>query len=105
VPRSHRKLIPGRGVYFVSVILEGKEWFGMMNIGRRPTFSQQPFDTLEVNIFSMDRDIYGAEVGISFLKRLREERRFSSERELTLQLDKDREASLQYLSEFKKHDQ
>jgi riboflavin kinase/FMN adenylyltransferase len=101
-PTSRRKLIPGRGVYLVGVEFDGKQWFGMMNIGRRPTVVHQDHETVEVNVFSLEYDIYGSRVDVTFLKRLREERRFSSLEELAAQLGKDKEASLQYLSEIHK---
>jgi riboflavin kinase/FMN adenylyltransferase len=102
VPESPRKLVPGRGVYLVAVDLEETRWFGMMNIGRRPTISNQTDDTLEVNIFSLNRELYGVGIAVTFLRRLRDERRFGSEKELMLQLHKDREVSMQYLSELGK---
>ena len=61
---------------------------GMMNIGTRPTFHGQR-QTLEVHIFHLHDNLYGLPVRVSFLRRLREEQRFSSAEKLIEQLKKD----------------
>lgn len=87
------KVIPKDGVYVVWVRVEG-EWFnGMMNIGNRPTF-KGALKALEVNIFDFDKDIYGQTIQVRFLKRLRDEVKFSGVEELINQLDKDKDSSL-----------
>ena len=83
------KLIPHAGVYAVKVLL-GDVWFnGMMNIGRRPTFHNGKEQTLEVNIFDFDADIYSKEITIAFVHFIREEREFQSIDELKAQITKD----------------
>ena len=62
----------------------------MMNIGTRPTFEGKQ-QTLEVNIFDFEGDIYGQKVTITFVARLREERRFDSPEALVAQLNEDKE--------------
>ena len=90
------KVIPKDGVYVVKVRVEG-EWFsGMMNIGNRPTFKGAQ-KALEVNIFEFDKDIYGQTIQVRFLKRLRDEVKFSGVDELIAQLDKDKQLSLNFL--------
>jgi riboflavin kinase/FMN adenylyltransferase len=86
------KLIPASGVYAVWVKLEGeqKPWAAMMNIGRRPTFDGH-CQTLEVNILDFDGNLYGQTVCITFVKRLREERKFESPEALVQQLREDKE--------------
>ena len=59
-----------------------------MNIGTRPTFHGQR-QTLEVHIFHLHDNLYGLPVRVSFLRRLREEQRFSSAEKLIEQLKKD----------------
>ncbi len=85
------QLVPKRGVYAVEVKVEGFDsiFMGMMNIGCRPTYGEFK-QTLEVNILDFNTDIYGREVSVHFLRRLRDERRFSSIDELIEQLGKDR---------------
>lgn len=83
------KLIPHAGVYAVKVLL-GDVWFnGMMNIGRRPTFHNGEEQTLEVNIFDFDDDIYSKDITIAFVHFIREEREFQSIDELRAQITKD----------------
>jgi riboflavin kinase/FMN adenylyltransferase len=89
---------PARGVYMVGVRLGGVERFGMLNIGLRPTVSDGRAETMEVNIFDFDREIYGERIGVSFLKRLREEVKFGSVEELARQLARDKEESLRYIA-------
>ena len=62
----------------------------MMNIGTRPTFDGRN-RTLEVNILDFDGDLYGQTVLITFVTRLREERKFKSPEALVAQLKIDRE--------------
>ena len=91
-PEDTDKLIPAPGVYAVWTTLEGEQQqrAAMMNIGNRPTFygSRQ---TLEVNIFDFDGDLYGQTISVSFVKRLRAERRFNSLEALATQLKADKE--------------
>ena len=51
------KLVPGNGVYFVRVKTLGREWFGMCNVGCRPTVGEGNARTIETNIFGFDEDI------------------------------------------------
>ena len=62
----------------------------MMNIGTRPTFDGRS-RTLEVNILDFDGNLYGQAVTITFVARLREERRFDSPEALVAQLKEDQE--------------
>lgn len=90
-PLCTDKLIPAPGVYAVWAMLEdGKHRSAMMNIGTRPTFEGKQ-QTLEVNIFDFEGDIYGQKVTITFVARLREERRFDSPEALVAQLNEDKE--------------
>lgn len=86
-----RKLLPASGVYAVKVYLQGKEYDGMLNVGTRPTVSSSGVIRLEVNIFGFNEDIYGEEVRVALLHRIRGERKFDTTEELRLQLLQDRE--------------
>lgn len=86
------KLIPGNGVYFVKVQTLGKDYFGMCNIGCRPTVGAGNARTIETNILDFDEDIYGLDMKISFVSRIREEVKFDSLDDLRVQLEKDRDA-------------
>ena len=92
------KLIPGNGVYFVKVETVGRSLFGMCNIGHRPTVSAGNARTIETNIFGFDEDIYGLDIRITFLQKIRDEIRFASLDALKAQLQQDRDACLDILS-------
>jgi len=80
------KLIPSNGVYAVEVETLGKYYRGMCNIGVRPTVSSVEVRTIETHIFDFDEDIYGLDVRISFLRKIRDERPFPSLEALRKQL-------------------
>lgn len=96
-PEHPRKIIPRSGVYTVKVRVDDKWYGGMMNIGIRPTFENGE-QTLEVNIFDFDEEIYGKTVQVRFIKRIRNEKKFDGIDELVAQLDRDREESLRVLN-------
>ena len=91
------KLIPGNGVYFVRVQTLDRELYGMCNIGCRPTVGAGNARTIETNIFDFDEDIYGLDLKITFIARIREEVRFDSLEELKKQLENDRNSCLSLL--------
>lgn len=90
-PTNKRKLIPAPGVYAVRCVMDdgrSKTHKGMMNIGTRPTFGEHS-QTLEVHILDYEGDLYGKEITVEFIERLRDERRFENEEELKRQLEED----------------
>lgn len=89
-----RQLIPAPGVYAVKVRIGHSDVLshGMMNIGCRPTFDGGR-QTLEVHIFQFHANLYGQRLMVSFVDRLRDERRFADEEALKSQLAADREAA------------
>ena len=89
------KLLPGNGVYSVEVESLGRRFRGMCNIGTRPTVNVGTDRTVETNIFGFDEDIYGLDLKVTFLRKIREERRFSSLDELKAQLEHDRKVCLE----------
>ena len=84
------KLVPGNGVYFVKVETLGREFLGMCNIGCRPTVGEGNARTIETNIFDFDEDIYGLDMKITFVRKIRDEVKFDSLDALRGQLEKDR---------------
>jgi riboflavin kinase/FMN adenylyltransferase len=93
---SEEKLVPGNGVYAVTVVLpSGEKKQGMMNIGVRPTVDGTK-RMIEVNIFDFDQDIYGKIIRVYVKKYLRGEQKFNGLDALKQQLALDREHSLQY---------
>ena len=88
------KLVPGNGVYFVKVKTLGRDFYGMCNIGYRPTVGVGNARTIETNIFGFDEDIYGLDMDITFVSKIRDEKRFDSLDCLRVQLERDRDACL-----------
>lgn len=86
------KQIPKDGVYAVRVKLNIQNYYGMMNIGTRPTIeSEMKLKNMEVHIFDFNDKIYNQTVTVSFVKRIRDEKKFSGLEELKMQLHKDKE--------------
>jgi len=83
------KLIAAGGVYSCKVEIKGKMYFGMGNIGIRPTIGINGLVT-EVHVFDFDREIYGEEITIFFLDRIRDEQKFGSIELLKKQLQSDK---------------
>ena len=85
-----QKLLPACGVYAVGVEMnDSTRKNGMLCIGHRPTVEANGELSIEVHIFDFDGNLYGKELRLEFIGRLREERRFSSLEELQLQLRRD----------------
>lgn len=87
-PQNEKKVLPKKGVYAVWVRYEETYYKGMMNIGERPTFDGNSI-TLEVHILDFDNDIYGKDVQLQFVTRIRDEKQFSGLKELKNQLKMD----------------
>lgn len=98
VPCDTMKLIPAPGVYAVKVRLAGtmEQKHAMMNIGTRPTFDGTR-TTLEIHIFRLHEDLYGSQLDVSFVHRLRAEQRFDSPSVLRAQLEQDTQQAEQLL--------
>lgn len=89
----HHELRPPRGVYGVRVEVDGKAWFGLANIGVRPTFeSDQPRELLEVHLLDFEGDLYDRDLEVTFLARLRGEKKFDGIEALKAQIAADRAA-------------
>jgi riboflavin kinase/FMN adenylyltransferase len=92
------KLIPPKGVYLVKIYLGENEFSGMMNIGNRPTINGLN-ETIEIHIFDFDKDIYGKNLKVCFLQKIRKEKKFDSLTSLKNQLKKDEENCKRILAE------
>ena len=84
------KLVPGNGVYFVEVETLGQKFYGMCNIGYRPTVGLNNARTIETHILDFDEDIYGLDLKLTFVTKIRQECRFESLEALKIQLEQDR---------------
>jgi riboflavin kinase/FMN adenylyltransferase len=87
---SSQKLVPKVGVYSVDVLYKNNIFNGMLYIGNRPTLDGKN-QTIEVNIFDFNENIYGENITIFFKKFVREDKKFNSLEELKQQLQKDKE--------------
>jgi riboflavin kinase/FMN adenylyltransferase len=92
------KLIPKNGVYIVSAIVNNQTIFGMMNIGIKPTLGDN-VPTIEVHLLDFSEDIYGQEIQVNVIERLRDEQKFESFEALKSQLEIDKTNTVDY---FKK---
>ncbi len=90
------KLIPGEGIYAVSIILGNNHFKGMLNIGYRPTFGGSQ-KRIEVHIFDFDQEIYGESVTIIFYQKIRSEIKFQNISDLKAQLQQDKKSVQQIL--------
>lgn len=89
IPEPYKQ-VPKDGVYAVEVNLNGDAYFGMLNIGTRPTIDLNiRTKNIEVHIFDFNQKIYNQTVTVSFIKRIRDEKKFNGLEELTKQLGKD----------------
>jgi len=79
----------GRGVYKVLVEYDGKIFNGVANYGLRPTISKNEKSVLEVHILDFDKEIYGEKIKVTFLRKIREEKKFNSLDELKAQIKQD----------------
>ncbi len=83
------KLIPADGVYAVNIFIHNKKYKAMLNSGYRPTVNGT-HHAIEVHVFDFNQEIYGEEITIQFVDKLREEFKFDSVDELRNQLEKDK---------------
>lgn len=84
------KLVPAGGVYLVEVDVLGRKHRGICNIGTRPTLSDGRGRTIETHILDFDEEIYGLDMTIRFVDKIRDERRFASLTDLAAQLEADK---------------
>jgi riboflavin kinase/FMN adenylyltransferase len=84
-----KQALPPDGVYATWAYVEGKAYQSMTNIGRRPTFGAHNKRTVEVFILSYDKDIYGKDLKIELVERLRGEKKFENVEALKQQIAED----------------
>ena len=95
---SQHKLIPADGSYAVKVHHRNQELQGMLNIGFRPTVNGKT-KTIEAHIFNFNEDIYGETISIDFIRRIRDEIKFTDVEELKKQLASDKSLAIKILNE------
>jgi riboflavin kinase/FMN adenylyltransferase len=82
------KIIPVNGVYLVGIKIDNNKYYGLMNIGIKPTFKETE-RTIEVHIINFNKKIYNQKVVVSILQRIREEKYFSNANLLKKQIEND----------------
>jgi len=92
------RAVPGDGVYAVFAQLGTERYFGVANIGVRPSFDNGA-RTVETFVLDFAQDIYGCDLVVEFVERLRSERRFENIDDLTAQIQKDVEQARRILAE------
>jgi riboflavin kinase/FMN adenylyltransferase len=93
------KLIPKKGVYIVKSTIGSKTVLGMMNIGFNPTVNGKS-QTIEINYFDFEEDLYDQKITVSILKRIRDEQKFESIDHLKTQLAQDKNTALAYFEKL-----
>ncbi|NLT43503.1 MAG: bifunctional riboflavin kinase/FAD synthetase [Anaerolineae bacterium] len=96
VDYDQRKHLPADGVYAAMVVNRGGSWPAVVNVGVRPTFAAVG-RTLEAHLLDFGGDLYGEEVRVDFVARLRAETRFASPAELVEQVGRDVERARELL--------
>ena len=83
--RSDQEIVPQEGVYAVSVEWKGQHFPGVANVGHNPTFGNESL-SVEVHLLEFEGNLYGAQLDVAFVSRIRDERKFDSVDELTAQI-------------------
>jgi riboflavin kinase/FMN adenylyltransferase len=87
---AHSEQFPPNGVYFAEATLDSVVYPGVVNLGYRPTMSSGRSDRiLEVYLLDFDRDIYGQDLELRFVRYLRPEKKFENVDALVRQIDRD----------------
>ena len=79
-------------------IIDGKSYFGMMNIGTNPTVGGEA-QTIETYFLNLDKDLYGKKLQIEMLVRIRDEKKFNSVDALKIAMKQDEAFSRQYIKD------
>ena len=83
-----QQALPGNGIYATIAQVDGKQFPSATNIGIRPTFGEGE-KTVETHLLNYKGDLYGKEIRVEFVQKLRDEQRFPSSEELKVQIEKD----------------
>ncbi|PQJ08892.1 riboflavin biosynthesis protein RibF [Flavipsychrobacter stenotrophus] len=94
---DNEQIMPAIGVYAIRARYKGVLYGAMMSIGYNPTVTDKKEVRIEANLFDFDMDIYGDELEIIFVKRLRNEQKFDSLEALVEQIHQDKRDTLEVL--------
>lgn len=87
--KPHYEVVPADGVYVGRVGIKAKDWDGLLNIGTQPTFRTSHRKFIEAHIFDFGQKVYGEDIRITFLERIRDEIAFANREALARQIKKD----------------
>lgn len=83
-------MVPAKGVYSVHVILNQETYLGVANVGSKPTFHGHNHPTnIEVHLLDFCGDLYGKQIKVQYVRKLRDEKKFSCVTELVTQIETD----------------
>ena len=91
---SKEALIPKKGVYYTNVQWQGKIYKGITSVGNNPTVNGDKL-TIETYILDFNNDLYGHNIKVYFIKKIRDEKKFNSIDDLVIQLKKDKYYALE----------
>jgi len=94
------KLLPAIGIYVVEFIVKEKKHFGLLSVGKRPTFYSAGDIVPEVYIYDFDENIYDEFVTVNVVERIRGEEKFSSADELIKQMNNDKKLGIEILKKL-----
>ena len=90
--------IPAKGVYAARAEVNEKTYNAVVNIGSKPTFHDEYPISIEAHLMDFDGDIYGQPISLSFIEKIRDEKRFDSLEALVAQITKDKQTAQSILS-------
>lgn len=88
IETSLDKILPANGVYFVEIKIDDEKYYGLMNIGFKPTFKETE-RTIEVHIINFNKNIYNKKVVVNIFQRIRDEKYFKHPNLLKKQIGED----------------
>ncbi len=96
----NKKILPPKGVYVSKVYYNAKEYYGIANIGNKPTIGDKISPLLEVNIFDLNEDLYHKKIKVELLEFIRKEEKFSTIEMLKKVLYNDIKMTKKYLKDI-----
>lgn len=97
---GHIQAVPKTGVYASKTFYNGRFYNSITNVGYNPTFGDNENITVETNLFNFDENLYGRELEVYFIERIRGEKKFDSVEDLKKQIKADIEFARNYLVLF-----
>lgn len=91
--------LPPQGIYLTRISFNRKDFFGIMNIGTKPTIDGKNL-SIEIHILDFDEDIYNLQVSVLPIEKLRDEKKFTSLALLRQQIEKDKEIALKKIQQI-----